>query len=265
MHGFVSSSMRVAELYGTGSFLLGARGAGQEPVYACVGDKYEKKVVEANFDVVVSIGMDGLQRWDIPRADLVYVRVPGPSEIVSITQTLAMLNPRFVVMAAFDEALAKQMDLMDYVWSSDEYDPAEFRLPQTRRRSFWVYRKKDMKPDEVFLFPDGMEASRPQYPLSTILEDDPEGMASTGGGRVLAPSDLLVTFPKNYQDYYNILVDQGKGPRRFSVLEAKRAMGFPDDFEMPVPRKQAYRIIGDAAWPPAIEAITRELVEWASL
>jgi len=67
---------RIAEFYGSGAALLGARGASQIPVAAFALDKPETKIIEANFeDLPVFVGPDGIKIKDIPRFDVAWLGV----------------------------------------------------------------------------------------------------------------------------------------------------------------------------------------------
>ena len=49
--------------------------------------------------------------------------------------------------------------------------------------------------------------------------------------------------------------------RMLQVPELKRAMGFDEDFELPVgTRRDRIRLLGNAVCPPVMEAVVRALV-----
>ena len=58
-----------------------------------------------------------------------------------------------------------------------------------------------------------------------------------------------------YKDGSEILVDQGanKNPRRLTIKECGRLMGFPKDFRIPVSDTQAYKQFGNSVVVPLVE------------
>jgi DNA (cytosine-5)-methyltransferase 1 len=65
-----------------------------------------------------------------------------------------------------------------------------------------------------------------------------------------------------HKDGSEILIPQRgkKNPRRLTPLEAKRLMGYPDDFRLPVSDTQAYRQMGNSVAVPVVERVAAEMV-----
>ena len=63
-----------------------------------------------------------------------------------------------------------------------------------------------------------------------------------------------------YKDGSEILIEQkGKNPRMLTPREAARLQGFPDDFEIPVSKGQAYKQFGNSVSVNVIRAVAQEM------
>ena len=78
---------------------------------------------------------------------------------------------------------------------------------------------------------------------------NPDGVAPT----------LIAHYAKGGGD---ILIDQGAGrnPRKLTVRECARLMGFPEWFEFPVARTHAYRQLGNAVCVPVVSVIAEQMI-----
>lgn len=245
---------RVAEFYGVGDFLAGARMASQIPVFACVSNECEKAVVEANFKIKVMVGLDDVNPWDIARAEIACVGAIGPG----LASTLSIVNPRIVIT----EKKNLPGLMLDMGVECERYFPQEFGLPQVYARDFCVLRRADVRPGQYFHFPDGKYPKDAMFSLASVLETAPAGLFKDGGkAKVLGPGEVLHKFPLDYYRY-EVLVDDGHGTRRLSVTEAKRIQGFPEWFQIPATQHEAYRIVGKATWPCVIASLLQEIGEW---
>lgn len=64
-----------------------------------------------------------------------------------------------------------------------------------------------------------------------------------------------------HKDGSEILVPQhSRNPRRLTPFEAKRLMGYPVDFELPVSDTQAYRQMGNSVAVPVVERVAESMV-----
>ena len=252
--------MKTAEFFGIGDFLLGSRWANQIPSFSCVNNEHERNVIESNFNIDVSIGLKDLKIHKIPRVDLVYI---GKTKEKGLSKIIKGLNPRLIILEKNTIKFLEKDLFKGYTCQSDSYGAQEFRLPQTCRKVFCVFWNSEFKQNGYFHFPDGLEANEvpPKYVLSDILEDGPY-RASRSNGTIYKPNQAIRKFPKNYHKNYNVLVEGKNGPKSFSIMESKKIMGFPSSFDMPVPKIEAYKMLGRATWPAAIATITKELVEW---
>lgn len=91
-----------------------------------------------------------------------------------------------------------------------------------------------------------------------------QAAAGNGFGYVIAdPDGLAPTLTAHYAKWSGeILIDQGPGrnPRRLTVRECARLMGFPEWFEFPVARTHAYRQLGNAVCVPVVATIAGQMV-----
>ena len=150
-------------------------------------------------------------------------------------------------------------------------DAQNYGLPQRRERVIIVGFRSDLHIDE-FCFPKGHPEDK--VPVCSILEHDPKGYAIS---KHLQESYLfkkddgkpqIVDFSSTCQvntlcaSYHKIqrltgtfVRDGETGLRKFSELEVKRLMGFPDDFIVPVSKTQMYRQFGNSVAVPMIRAV----------
>ena len=153
-----------------------------------------------------------------------------------------------------------------------------FGLPQNRERIFIVgFKDHGIK----FNFPAGKNV---QTRLGKILQKRVKGKYTIsdriwashqerkeraqkkgyGFGYCLFNRDAEYTSTisaRYYKDGSEILIEQkGKNPRLLTEKEAARLQGFPDDFEIPVSRGQAYKQFGNAVPVNVIRAIAEEMV-----
>ena len=163
--------------------------------------------------------------------------------------------------------------------------PASGWLPQVRKRVFIVGHLHD----ESFGI-DFMQLPPPHGgpKLSSILDPDPddrftltdeewekiqrytERHASRSGSqgfkhRIYGPDDVAAALIASYHQTKlagHILIRNGDAnPRRLTIREAVRFMGFPDDFDIPDDMKVAYRLLGNAVCPPVVRCISKHLFQ----
>ncbi len=151
-------------------------------------------------------------------------------------------------------------------------------LPQHRERIFLV----GFREPRSFLWPEP-PSSGPK--LGSILETEPADKytltdnlwnylqnyaakhASLGNGfgcSVFGAGDVSRTLSaRYYKDGSECLIDRGEGknPRKLTVREAARLMGYPESFIIPVSDTQAYRQFGNSVAVPVVTALAKQLVE----
>lgn len=179
-------------------------------------------------------------------------------------------------------------DELGYAMFAQIIDAADY-VPQHRERVFIVCFDKRVfgeKQDIPFSFPSPPSGDKPKFReildpapadkytltdnLWTYLQNYAEKhrKAGNGFGFGLAPLDgVSRTISARYhKDGSEILIAQpGRNPRRLTPDEAKRLMGFPDEYPIVVSDTQAYRQFGNALVPLIAEAVGAEVVkvlEW---
>lgn len=151
----------------------------------------------------------------------------------------------------------------------------DFGLPQRRERVFIVCFLDDV----FFSFPvpprtptrvgDILEDADDSYTLSDnawkgFRERKERNKANGKGfGYQAVTSDSTHTgtiTAQYYKDGVQCLVLQdGKNPRRLTPRECFRLQGFPDTFQIPTSKKQAYKQAGNSVSVPVIEAIAKQI------
>ena len=83
--------------------------------------------------------------------------------------------------------------------------------------------------------------------------------------RIYGPNDVAQALVASYGQprvAAQILIENGSdNPRRLTIREATRLMGFPDWFRLPDNMVDAYRLLGNAVCPPVVDAIIEHLGE----
>jgi len=165
-------------------------------------------------------------------------------------------------------------------------DAADY-VPQHRERIFIVCFDIGVFGDNPdFRFPDKPEGERPQF--QSILEKNPaekytltdhlwnylqryaEKHRAKGNGfgfGIADPEGVSRTLSaRYYKDGSEILISQGakKNPRRLTIVEAARLMGFRDVVscrdDVPVSDTQAYKQFGNSVVPDVVTAVGREVL-----
>jgi len=175
-------------------------------------------------------------------------------------------------------AIIRTLNSLGYNHKIEILNAKDFGLPQNRERIFIVgFRDHGIK----FNFPAGKNV---QTRLGKILQKRVKGKYTIsdriwaghqerkerarkkghGFGYCLFNRDAEYTSTisaRYYKDGSEILIEQkGKNPRLLTEKEAARLQGFPDDFEIPVSRGQAYKQFGNAVPVNVIRAIAEEMV-----
>jgi len=277
------------DLYsGIGGGSCGLRQAGYRPVFACDTDPLARLVFANNFMADIKNGIEAAVSKDIPHPEIIFASPPN-KDITPIFRLLNDMQPRAMILEfpfriIDKEKIAKrrQFDMAGYKCWHEVLNANDFGLPQKRKMFYIVGFRKDVKtPFNAFPFPYPLDISRT---LADIVDPNPDPKLllneeqiqivknrnarnrSLGTGfrtQIFLPEHAISSLPISYhKDYRGILFDSGQGPRRLSVLECKRIMGFPDDFKLPVSDTEAYRLLAQASCPPMVEAIAREIKVW---
>lgn len=189
---------------------------------------------------------------------------PSAFLLENVPGILTIDNGRSIqtVMGALDE--------LGYDTQYQILDAADFGLPQRRRRVYFVGFLKELNID--FEYP---EPTVDEYtPVSSILEGDVPGYEISehlqqsylfkkddGKPQIVDENsdelaNTLVSTYHKIQRLTGTFVKGGKtGLRLFTRNEIKALQGFPENFELPVSRTQAYRQLGNAVPVPVVEAI----------
>ena len=165
-------------------------------------------------------------------------------------------------------------------------DAADY-VPQHRERIFIVCFDRKVFGDEPdFCFPEKPAGPRPKF--GAILEEHPpekytltdhlwnylqryaEKHRAQGNGfgfGIADPEGVSRTLSaRYYKDGSEILIAQGKrkNPRRLTIVEAARLMGYSDVVkcreDVPVSDTQAYRQFGNSVVPDVVEAVGRQVL-----
>lgn len=277
---------------GVGGGSLGFRNAGYEPAFGSDADADARLVYAHNFFVGISPDVKIIDATNIPHPEVVFASPPN-QDLTDIKNVLSQLQPRAFLLeypARFIKrkkiVMKRQFDLGDYRCWHETLNSNDFGLAQKRNMFYIVGFRKDLKVTfSVFPFPDPTFS---RAKLASILEPNPnskllvsekklaaikernsknlKGWKTGFQTKILTPNDIAPSLPIAYhKDYRGILVDSGQGPRRLSVLECKRLMGFPDNFKMPVSDTVAYRLLANASCPPMIAAIAKEIKDWSQI
>jgi DNA (cytosine-5)-methyltransferase 1 len=179
--------------------------------------------------------------------------------------------------------IRKTLEELDYVIHDRVLDAAGW-VPQHRERIFVVGFDRAVFGDEPgFEFPEPPPGPAPRFRdildpdtpdkytltdhLWKYLRDYAAKHRAAGNGFGFGLTDLdgvsRTLSARYYKDGSEVLIPQkpGMNPRRLSPQEARRLMGFPDEFPIVVSDTQAYRQFGNAVVPPVVEAVGRHIVK----
>jgi len=177
--------------------------------------------------------------------------------------------------------IQKNLDALDYEVYAQVLDAQNFGVPQHRERVFIVGFDRRRIQNPKFLFPKPTS----RVPLRSILEDNPaeetiltdhlwnylqmyaakHRAAGHGFGYGLADLDSVsrTLSARYHKDGAEILIPRDGNPRRLSLREAARLMGFPDCLPVDiVSRTQTYKQFGNAVVPAVVEAVGRQVAHF---
>lgn len=279
--------MKIVDLYsGVGGGSFGFRLAGFEPAYACESDPNARLVYAYNFNIDLKNDVGLLDPREIPHPEVVFAAPPeGKQAMGMVVHILKQIQPRAILLD-FPARVIKQkiqaspFDLAGYRCWHVILNSSDYGLAQKRKSCYIVGFRKDVKtPFHGLPFPEPTG----QVTLSSVFEQTPDpklfispqkraaiedrnakNLANGMGFKtqIYGPKDITQSLSLSYwKDYRGILVDSGQGPRRLSVLECKRLMGFDDGFKLPVSDTEAYRLLAQASCPPIVAALARGIKE----
>lgn len=181
--------------------------------------------------------------------------------------------------------IESELKSLGYVVFNEIIDACDY-VPQHRERIFIVCFNKDIfGSDPNFRFPDPPVGAKPE--LGDILEDKPDPKYTltdhlwnylqeykkkhqakgNGFGFGLNEDFSGITrtlSARYYKDGSEVLISQGKkkNPRRLTIVEAARLMGYGDVVtsreDVPVSDTQAYKQFGNSVVPAVVSAVGRQ-------
>lgn len=182
------------------------------------------------------------------------------------------------------EALGKGSNGLGYRVQSRVYDAVKF-VPQHRERIFIVGFLDDTAEFDFSNIDKKLEKRRRSKSLKSILDQDPISSISNGlyealknhkrkhknkgngfGYSVVDPQKrgaiTRTISARYYKDGAEALIKvEGQNPRKLSVDECKRLMGFPEWFDFPVSKGHAYKQLGNSVVVPLVTVIAKEMAE----
>jgi site-specific DNA-cytosine methylase len=258
-----------------GGFLLGFKQAGHDVLFACDDSAVARDLAEANLGTQVApLAIDPAR---LPHPDVACATSAG-LDVGRACLAILQVKPRAIVMEF--SGSAKPFGVKGYKCFAQDLRPADFGIPMASKRRYVVGFRNDVRLGFIaFPFPEGGGARRV---LGEVLEAAPAGLAiptSTmesirrRNGRnaelgtrfkhkVLGPADMCPSLLRYHKDGYDAIVDSGSGPRRLSMTEVRRVMGFPDDWRVPESRKAACVLLAQSTWPSVAKALAHELADW---
>ena len=284
--------MIALDLYsGIGGASLGLKAAGFQIGFACDTDKRANRVYTKNIGIeVAKQRVASLNPSKIPHPELVFASINKKSEVPVLSDFIGQIHPRVIIFEfptrMIDRTvkkIRKEINFEGYMCWCRIINMADFGFAQKRKILYIVGRRPDVNIFIPFPFPK----SNIRHGVSSILETNPSPHLliskkrletiekynttwSSKGFRyrtkIYTGDDITPTFPKAYhKDYRGILVDSGTGPRKLSALESQRLSGFPETFDFAgLPDKHKYRLLAQSSPPSIIEALARNIVQWAN-
>lgn len=170
--------------------------------------------------------------------------------------------------------IRSSLQTLGYHIESAVLDSSKFGVPQKRRRVFIVGFRNRSRMDS-FKWPaelEGLADFGPHiewgaegYSISKHLQRSyifkvghkpPEVIDQLWEGPI---KTLVASYHKVQRLTGTFVRDGHTGLRLLSELECKRAMGFPDNFSLPVSRTQMYRQMGNSVAVPIVELLAKEM------
>lgn len=278
---------------GIGGFSKGFMDAGFEPAYAIEPDDQKRKLLLSNLTFLGTSDTYIVEPHEIPRVDVAignFVnsihRFPHALEICKAIFPRALVfefSGKLGTKAGVAELsqIIRGIEGIGYKPWTEMLDAIDFGLPHLKPMLYIVAFRNDYIQKFIsFPFP---EPTVPEpvclRPFLDIVPDamlvvDADGLdvaekrnernKSKGRGyrtKTLSPDDVGIGLSR-YCKGDVFFVNDGIGPRRLSVPEFKRIMGFDQKFSIPLPRSSVYELMGVETCPPVAKALADELSVW---
>lgn len=287
---------RFADLYcGIGGGTAGFVKAGYVPVFACDNNPICRKIYAENYHIAPESDIDKIEWKKIPHPEIIFASPPTKdvdtaslfSKLIDICDTVSPkaflfeFPIRLMKSSEIDEV--NRYEIGNYKCWYKILNAKYYNVPMHREYVYIVGIRKDVK-TYFQTFP----WASPNRTLKTVkdfltIDNDPKlliakeiverrsnlnirnAKANTRfKHRVYQEFETPPSLPlRYYVDCRNIWVDSGTGPRRLSVLEGKRMLGFNDNYWLETKNwSNALRLLAPASPPPLIYSIAKELKDW---
>lgn len=233
-----------------------------------------------NFPSVKSMGASATTPTDIPHPDVACGNLRNEGSVTSLAALLSPIMPRAIVVES-SKADPSPIWRLGYVPYEGRLDATRYGLPQRRIMRFFVAFRQDVRrPSQPFLFPAGDRVAA----LRDVVEESPDlaldisDKAIAGAARraeanranglrfhtkVLSGDDVMPALSPRYaRDKTSFFLQGPRGPRRMSLVEGKRVMGFPDMYALPSQEGNAFAQLAESTCPPVAQALVEEVVKW---
>ena len=178
------------------------------------------------------------------------------------------------------QIICEELERMSYRVHVQVLDAAKFGVPQYRERVFivgfhpdlfrawWKFSWPIPNDHDATLGENIIKSGVEGYSISEHLQKSYIWKKDDGRPRILVPGQcsdvtlntLVSTYHKIQRLTGTFVKDGPTGLRLLSVEECLAAMGFPDDYEIPVSRTQAYRQLGNSVAVPVVEQVAKSII-----
>ena len=178
------------------------------------------------------------------------------------------------------QVICEELEARNYRVHVNVLDAAKFGVPQFRQRvfivgfhpdlfrSWWSFQWPVPNDHNATLGKDLIQTDVEGYSISKHLQKTYIWKKDDGRPRVLIPGEcsdvtlntLVSTYHKIQRLTGTFVQDGPTGLRLLSVKECLAIMGFPEDFEIPVSRTQAYRQLGNSVAVPVVEEVAKSVM-----
>lgn len=176
------------------------------------------------------------------------------------------------------EVIKNTLEDLGYSVFTKIINAADFGVPQNRERIFIVGFHQQKMPDNIsFEFPEPdatpvfinqfLEKGVSGYSISKHLQKTYMFKKEDGKPQIVDENSsiqvktLVSTYHKIQRLTGTFVRDGETDLRLLTVNECKRIMGFPEHYQVPVSRTQAYRQFGNSVAVPAIQATAQKIIE----
>ena len=256
---------------GIGGFRLALESLGANCVYSCEWEKNAQETYKANFG-------------DTPDGDITKVDTRG-TLFFDVARIVREKKPKAVIMENVKnlvthdngntfQTIINTMKHIGYNVYHQILNPIKYGIPQKRERVYIVAIRKDID-TKRFRFPEPNGIRRHvedilDQPLesdndSTPYSDDPIRVDTVGHGRqgerIYSVKGAAITLSANgggmFANTGGYMINGV--PRKLTITEAARLMGFPEDFKFIASAHQTYKQIGNAVIVDMIQLIAMQV------